>query len=705
MKIDDVLAGGKRGLRTHPASCLLGSTGARLWADMLDTAPGFSGTLDFIHKLNIPRLYSIRASVDIHYEIADVRWYPSHLHLRCDGSGIVFEEKKFIAWEDCAVSCQTWTNRGPHPVTLRLIPGENLLQETDGSKWTGTFDAEKYGFRIVSSLTASDLRLLNGLDVLPGETVSFVVAIAMGVEGMDELALLASRAEAFTGVSTEEALQRHVREYERWFEKAPAFASSDPLLDKTWAYRWYLVRRNLANPRLGNLQYPLFYEGRSHKMTKSPLNPSGWEFSKMIPLTAPMHVLEARWYDDADLTNGVLANMRASQDERGLYRCLFVNQTLHSYANFMGWAAYQLFLVRRDAESARAILPSLKKQVTGEREALGNEADELIIERIHQHTGKEYQPSYWYFHDYPLDCRDPATYTPLKRVDRSVYHYLNCLGVARLCRALGDEEAERFDELADGIKRDILAKMWVDDEQFFFDLHHETDEPALVKNIVGFYPYWAGITEEEHADGMKLLFDERFFATPQPFPSVAADCPVYQPEGGWRGIFIKGRNGCVWDGPAWPYTNSIALDALAEESRRKGHAYDDRFGAFLRSFSLMHYAQRDLSRPYLVEHYNSQTGEAISDEVDYFHSYYIDLIVRHVAGLRLEERRIVLDPIDVGLSHFKLERLSIAGRRIDISYNDGSLPGATDAPIGLVLWIDGRAAVSRTELGRLEYPF
>lgn len=42
-------------------------------------------------------------------------------------------------------------------------------------------------------------------------------------------------------------------------------------------------------------------------------------------------------------------------------------------------------------------------------------------------TGKEYQPSCWYFHDFPKDCMYPELITPLKRVYRSIYHYLNCI--------------------------------------------------------------------------------------------------------------------------------------------------------------------------------------------------------------------------------------------------------------------------------------
>lgn len=296
---------------------------------------------------------------------------------------------------------------------------------------------------------------------------------------------------------------------------------------------------------------------------------------------------------------------------------------------------------------------------------------------------------------------NPETYTPLKRVDRSVYHYLNCLGVASLCESLGDTDAAYFRDRAKKIREDVLEKMWDNREQFFFDLHPETDEKAYVKNIVGFYPFWAEMDHEDHQGALRYLLDENAFMTPCPFPSVSKDCPVYTAEGGWKGIFIKGRNGCVWNGPTWPYTNSIVLDALAKVSKRWKHKYDELFGKFLREYAWLHYAGRDLQKPYLVEHYNSETGEAISDDVDYNHSCFIDLIMRHVAGIQVEEDRLVLDPVDIGLSFFEVHNVRIASLNISVTYGR---PGAKSIPTqeGYRLYIDGKEVARAINLKRLE---
>ena len=56
--IDTYLQHKNRTLRTRPGKLLLGSTGARLFADYLDPAPGFIGRIDFIHKLNLPGIFT-----------------------------------------------------------------------------------------------------------------------------------------------------------------------------------------------------------------------------------------------------------------------------------------------------------------------------------------------------------------------------------------------------------------------------------------------------------------------------------------------------------------------------------------------------------------------------------------------------------------------------------------------------------------------
>ncbi|RIQ12403.1 MGH1-like glycoside hydrolase domain-containing protein [Jiangella rhizosphaerae] len=717
--IDDALVTGRRGLRTRPGTFLLGPTGARLWADYLEPRPGFAGAIDLVHKLNIPLLFTV-TGVDLPAPW-EATWRPSRLTVSASsGSGVEFTEDKFVTWDDCAVSAQVWTNRGTAPVTLRLRVDRSWVD----AGGFGSRPVERHGFTVLALVRPSEPAVWDGLTVGPGERVELVVAAALGLaetETSDDLerrldAVLSVPAGAPEGRDRRDGrgpaviastpaqprphpvVDRQVREYQRWFDAVPSFDCSDPVLTRTWAYRWFLLRHNLAVPGVGGLPGPLFYEGRAHKMSKTPWDPAGWEFSKLIPLSSPMHLLEARWHPDPSLGAGLWRTLQAAQGADGLYRSRTVAGEFHAYANFLGWASYQYALVHRDVDGAAAMRDSLAAQVRGERAALATGGDELPVETEHILTGKEYQPSYWAFHDYPADPRDRSGYTPLKRVDRAIYHYRNARGVAGLTRLLGGDGgdgdggdgAAEFDALADAVAAQVLAKQWDAGTGFFYDLHHRTDQQAMVRNVVGFYPYWAGIVGAEHLPGFEAAL--RLFSTGAPLPSTAPDCPVYSPTGDWRGVFVKGRNGCSWNGPAWPYTNSVVIDGIGATSRRFGHRYDADFGRLLRSYALLHFQQHDGRTPYLVEHYNSETGEPISDEVDYLHSYVVDLLVRYVAGLEVGPGALTVDPLDIGLSWFALTGVRVAGHTVDVAF---------DRERGLHVVVDGAEAAAAPGLAAL----
>lgn len=672
MSIDSALVCGRRGLRTRPGTHLLGSTGARLWVDFLEDVPGFVGAIDFIHKTNIPLLFTVTNSTGTTAQPSTVEWRPSRLSVTQTWGRLRLHEDRFITWDDCAVSLQTWTNDSDTPVTLR--------QTSAGGR-------QHAGRTLRIAVRTSDPRLNDGLVVAPGQRAELSIVAAVGLD--ESLVDLTARADRHL----HDTVDSHASSYQAWYDEAPRLTTSDPLLDRTWAYRWFLLRHNLARPGVGQLDGTTVYEGRSHKMTKTPWQPRGWEFSKLIPLSSPMHLLEARWYGDASLGAEILTSAAATQGEDGQLYSRTIDATYHHYNNFLGWAAAEFALVH-GIESVQAALPALKRQVRSEWELRMPARDGLPVQDDHKRTGKEYQPSYWYFHDFPDDPRAADTFTPLKRVDQAIYQHLNAAGVARLCALMGDPDEAEFAAAATETADAVLTKQWDPHTGFFYDLHHETDAKALVRNVVGLYPWWAGITSTEHLAGFETAFAPDLFGTGCPLPSVAADCPVFAPSGGWKGQFLKGRNGCMWDGPTWPYTNSVALDAVGRMSQRHGHRFDELFADLLRKYCLLHFHQQDGRTPYLVEHYDSITGEPLSDEPDYFHSYLVDLIIRYVVGLRVHTDHIAVDPIDIGLEHFDLDDVVVQGRRVRVSYRKGDV---------LSLSVDGAVVARADELSPLTW--
>ena len=681
MNIDTILTGRRRRLRTCPDRILTGSGGYRLTADVLDPVPGFVGRIDFIHKLNLPGLFSVRVEGIGSYEPVEVLWKPSHIVLDGTRDGVRFHEEKFITLNDTAVSCLELENSSDREIAISIEPvfPEGCVKTSFGEK-----------LRILIAMDGTILEAGRTIRLAPDMSRVFCISAFVCLESEWISGQAAFSAERFADAKT--ALQDQIREYQAWFDQVPVFESSDRRLDQLWAYRWFLLRHNMMWPRLGNLKYPYVCEGRSHKMTKEPFHPTGWEFTKLIPLSSPMHLLELRWYRDRTLTYGLTKTLSENCDEAGEFVTTWVDHHGASYVNFFSWAVWQDYLSTGDPAYVQEALPAAKNQVLSWRKKYGNDQDALLTVYVHQLTGMEYQPSFFYFTGYPDNCKDSSLVTPVKRVDQNVFQILNAYAVGKLCEVAGDSDAELFYWESERVRQDLFDKMWDEESGFFYDLHFKTNEKAYVKELVGAFPFFGNVAGAKYREALQTVLSEEF-ATSCLFPSVSVDCPVFSGEGGWKQWFFKGRNGCIWNGPAWPFSNSIILDAIGSFSTENGHEMDEAFRRCFENFCALHYHGGNGDVPYLVEHYDSITGDTLSDEADYLHSYMIDLIVRYIAGVEPEENGVRIDPIDIGLSHFSLKRLPLRGHLLDVVW---------DRKTGLEVWCDGMLLSRRPDLGPLE---
>lgn len=680
-----------RYLRTRSGKLLFGPAGKRLFVDYLDKMPGFCGRIDFIHKINLTEIFKVVTDINIRIEEAEAIWYPDHLHMQYKDGNVTFCEDKFITWDDMAVSCQHWENNSAKDITLAVkVEPEQCQIEKNPGRYSVCTPLTQHGYRVFYSVGWSGFDELGFMCLKPGEQADFAIASAFGnleMETEEEVNHLLQKYLEAGGFY----LEKHKKQYGEFYEKVPVFSCSDELLNRVWSYRWYILKNTYAEPGYGNFHHGVMFEGRSHKMGKTPFVSEGWEFTKLIPLSTPLHLTDLKWSNLDNMGKELILSLLDSQGEDGLFRVMMTDEFGNAYANYAVWAIYKFILHNKEIKFAGKILASLKLYISAHERMFTQGEDSLQIERIHQLTGKEYQPSYWYFFDYPEDYKNPETYSWLKRVDRSIYHYLNLKGMAGLCSLCKDEEAVLYLEKAEHLQSEIQDKMWSEESHFYYDLHCATEEKALVKNIVGFYPLWADICKENQLDILNYLTDESGFETDADYPSVARDCPAYSASGGWMKQYIKGRDGCVWCGPSWPYTNGIMVDMLGIQTKKLNHTLDSLFEDRLFRYAREHFRDYDMGRPYLVEHYNPETGEPLSDEVDYNHSFFIQLIMEHVLGITVTEEGILFDPVDVGLSWFSCDQIIIQGHIIMVEYKRGKY---------FRIFIDGNLVTERGDLGK-----
>lgn len=710
LEIDKKLEYPSRTLRTYNGKLLFGPVGERLFCDCLNKLPGFCGHIDFIHKMNIDQLFTVKCSTQPDYITAKTVWYPSHLTLEFEDENVRLSEIKTIRNNDIAFVTQEWENISDEPITLTLVCEPSLcpVEQHEGYMWMQM--PEVRNTIQVGAAISWDAAEGNSITLQPGVKVGFTIAAATGniaindetgaaVEDKEDIV---QRLKDFIGrnLQPQQYIAENEEEMNQFFGALPKFDCSDPVLNKTWYYRWYILRHCTSKPNHGYLKHATVYEGRGHKTGKlEPLKVNGWEFSRLICLSTPLQMTDYKWCPDKELVHDIIRGVFSTADENGIVMSTFVHHKGSPFANFIVWATYQMFLVDGDVEFIKEMLPQMKKCVDGNTEVYGSKNDNLQIEVRHQRTGKEFQPSYWYWTDYPKENAKHLA-TPLKRMDTSIYHYLNTKGLYKMMEAAGDPEAAKYKEFADTLAKQINEKAWDDETKFYYDLHHETDEKALVKNIVGFYPYWAEIAGEDKLEGIDHLFDKELFNLGNVFATTAPGCPGFSAIGAWRGN-LHSRDGCMWNGPSWPYTNGIMLDMLGKQSKAHNHKYDDRFAEFLRDYSLQHYRMHDISKPYLVEQYNAITGEAISDEPDYNHSYYLELLVSHVAGLKVEADKMVIDPINIGLKYFSLANVKVRGKDVTITYSEKDREDK-GLKKGFIVMVDGEVVAQKDSLCKVE---
>lgn len=597
-----------------------------------------------MHKTNIPELFRLQLQLGeerLEEKLVDHRWYPTHLELTYTAGPLLIVETKFITLEDEAVSVLSIENRSASPQSVAVSPASELIGVFGGLPARGS--REIWGSEVHFELARVDAHsghLHERVHLRPGERISTGFAMTFELRGGRDR-------RPMRPVAPEDALARHIAEQREWDAGIPAFLCDRPPLNRMWSYRWLLTKVNLSDPGIGALKHPLFYEGRGHKGSPDPWVHNDGGFARLIPFSTPCHLLDGRWHHDPLPAFGEVRSAVMNPGDGGRLTTVAVSGPLPRgfYNHFITWATWQTYLVHRDRDWLAEVVEGLERDL----EAWTSDG-RLPVIYDHNKTGMEYQPSYWYFTGYPQPpVETEATggppkpvglnhFTPLRRVDTAVYTYLNARGLAEIHRELGrHRRSEHWHSAAEEIGSAILAEMWDPERNFFYDLHFQTGEKALVENIVGFLPFMTDLCGEEHAGAWARLWHTGAFGTPFPFPSVSTSNPMYAPDAKVAGVWIKGPRGCVWNGPSWPMANSLVVDALATYSKRMGHRFDrEAFDALEKTTQLLFHAS-SWEAPTVVEHYNPETGEAISGEEDYFHSTFIDLVVRKAGREEVKE--------------------------------------------------------------------
>ncbi len=387
------------------------------------------------------------------------------------------------------------------------------------------------------------------------------------------------------------------------------------------------------------------------------------------------------------------------------------------YTDWISSTAWDGHLVHPSKDWLSTVVDRLAENTKAWQTVYDTDDDGLLTVDSHWWTGMEYQPSFFYFSDYKVapNFYEPAEKVSLERVDLTAYNFGNATNVARIYHLLGKEEqAKDFEALAEKIRTAVTSQMWQADRSFFYSLKADDHAVADVKEVIGVYPFYFGLPpagEGFEAAWVSILDPEQFW-TPWPVASVSKQCPAYSQEN-WPG---DGRaSTCMWNGPTWPHANSIVLTAMARTLRsdrelkskvKDSTLTNQKLWELFLSFTKAQYRGQDLTYPWTGEFYSGDDAHWKTNERDYNHSTWLDVLIPDLLGLVPRPDEILeVDPLipTEALSAFALDGQAYHGHNVSLFWDkpeDGD-DRYGDGREGFDVYVDGKLAASAKGLERL----
>ncbi|HNQ23267.1 MAG TPA: trehalase family glycosidase [Phycisphaerae bacterium] len=452
------------------------------------------------------------------------------------------------------------------------------------------------------------------------------------------------------------------RAWVNFFERqVPRFRCSDRGLEELYAFRWYLLRFSTVGGDLGYFQYPVVLEGRQAYQT-------------FCCYSAPFLAFDLSWAGDGDWAFGQIATLVLAAYGDGRFPWYTAPDTnrvpIHHRSgtglSLMPLAAWKHYVVHGSLQQMRLIYPGLKKNLEwwiADRDPDGNG---LFVIDHQLETGQ----------DDLLRWPDPTL--RYESVDATSYAHANLTALANLARVLGyADDAEHYAAYANKVAQTVNTELWDATARCWRDRNPADGMPADLLPVTMFYPLFAGIAQPEHLDVVRAhLLNPQGFAAAHPVPALSQADPRFDPSG-------------YWMGPAWPAATSHVLEGFATTAKTLDRTWTPAAGTLLRQAARNHLQPR----ADFYERYHPWTGAPLSKFRDYMHSWWIDLIIRHVVGLEPQaDGGLVIDPLPTGLTYFTLEGVGLRDRRVDVSWQDPRLPGPR-ADAGLTVRVEGEIVI------------
>ena len=127
-------------------------------------------------------------------------------------------------------------------------------------------------------------------------------------------------------------------------------------------------------------------------------------------------------------------------------------------------------------------------------------------------------------------------------------------------------------------------------------------------------------------------------------------------------------------------TTCHVADAAARAAKELDPSLAPGAAELLMRYTKVHFIEGDLKRPCVSEYFDPITGQPNAPNLDYAHSYYIDLIMRHVVGIEADPLSddIRIHPLNVGLERFEARNIRVRGHDLTVTWRTGRFAVSVD---------------------------
>lgn len=466
------------------------------------------------------------------------------------------------------------------------------------------------------------------------------------------------------------------KDAEEWmFAHVPRILVPEPMIEQTYYFRWWTYRKHIKTTSDG------FVITEFH-----PDVPWAGKHNT-ISASVSHHVDEGKWMRGTRILDEYITFFYRGGGD------------LRSYSNWLEHAVLGLCSLRGDSGLAENLLSDMVGNHEGWRA-----------------TNLHSSGLYW-----SSDDRDASEFSISGnglRPTLNSYQYANGLAIASVAERMGKHEiAQEYRMMAEQLGKLINEKLWCEADQFYEVIPLESrsqmasdrfqSSQRKAREIWGFLPWRFGVAPMGRAAAFQQLL------LPEGFRAAHGLTTAERRHAGF-GLFYSGEelnrwlssrneellgiqgHECLWNGPSWPFSTSLALGAVARiltsgETQQSITPFD--YVRLLTQYAQSHTRRTESGRvlPWIDENLHPDTGDWISRTrlsswdngqwsrekggpergKDYNHSTFCDLVIGGLFGVSASFNSLRIAPLfPSDWPYAILEDVPIHGKLLTVNYSN-----------------------------------